>query len=286
MKKIFVLLLSLIVLNSTLPTYAQRCAKIDSLGRVLSLAQKLKTPDYKVIVDCYNQLAQEYKLTNTSAASQYAQAALELSESIQYQKGTADALYNIGLLSDKQIRSLDGVITKAKRALSLYKELENKQKVIELNEIIGSFYYKMGRQSPKNYQTSLTYFQEALEIRLEHGGDETELAKVYERIGEIYSYLQSDEKAIEYFKRAELINTQLGLEDINSTRLLAKYERIADLENEIQHTEVVNLIVLFSIVIFILVAVVLFLFIQKRDAYRKLKEHNLEGMEVSATSVN
>ncbi|MCD4684018.1 MAG: tetratricopeptide repeat protein, partial [Bacteroidales bacterium] len=100
-------------------SFAQDTFKIDSLTNVLS-----ETPEDSVKVEILLKLFWEHRRTNPKMAMEYAEQSLEISQSIDYLKGIANSLQNIGI-----IRKVQGNYDKASDLLieanSYYEKLED-----------------------------------------------------------------------------------------------------------------------------------------------------------------
>ncbi|TAF67425.1 MAG: tetratricopeptide repeat protein [Cytophagales bacterium] len=248
------------------------CRKLDSLQRMLLIVKA-----DSALIDTYNALAVANAETNNKGyASLYAEKALRMAEDKKYQKGVADALVHIAYFSDKGIEEFANTIRKYQKALNIYRELGLKDKVISILEIIGTFYYKLGNF--ENYRKAMTYYEEALKVRKENPkiGSKLALADTYERIGELATYLQEDDKALKNLREAQQIKEGLGIKQIQNARLLAKYQRMKDLQGNVQDTSTVQMAVGFSIVIAILLTLLIINIVRKNEAVRELRTLGIE----------
>jgi tetratricopeptide (TPR) repeat protein len=162
--------------------------KIDSLLKISSLRNLEDTSKIRV----YNQLSEEYIKVNSSEAIPYAQKALEISQKVKNEFGTAKAYTNIGthymyaneldtafVLYNKALSALN-----KKTTTSLYAELQKKKGVV--------FYYG------GNTDSALYYFKSSLTI-YERLNDSLEIIKAYNNIGAISLKTRKLDQAISYF---------------------------------------------------------------------------------------
>ncbi|WP_299459715.1 adenylate/guanylate cyclase domain-containing protein [uncultured Microscilla sp.] len=230
------LFLFLCLLMTTQGVYAQQCARLDSLRRIIRLSK-----DIKVHIDALNMLSAEYaKESPDGAALVFARKALNLAKKYKHEKGRADALVNIGLIDYKELTEYKKAIKHFKEALAIYTKLGDKSKVAETQEVIGKFYFDLFylRSDQGNYRNALEYYQKALALRKELG-HKKQMAKIYEVISELYGHLNESQKAIDALIEAEKLLEDLGESKTNSTRLIskykAKYEQIQALEKRNQY---------------------------------------------------
>ncbi|EAY32101.1 tetratricopeptide repeat protein, partial [Microscilla marina] len=230
------LFLFLCLLMTTQGVYAQQCARLDSLRRIIRLSK-----DIKVHIDALNMLSAEYaKESPDGAALVFARKALNLAKKYKHEKGRADALVNIGLIDYKELTEYKKAIKHFKEALTIYTKLGDKSKVAETQEVIGKFYFDLFylRSDQGNYRNALEYYQKALALRKELG-HKKQMAKIYEVISELYGHLNESQKAIDALIEAEKLLEDLGESKTNSTRLIskykAKYEQIQALEKRNQY---------------------------------------------------
>ncbi|WP_026998884.1 hypothetical protein [Eisenibacter elegans] len=268
----------LVVLLQT-PAWAQlsNCRRIDSLSRVLLIVKNNDT----LVINTYNALAEAYAATNNnSVAALYAQKALQTAQKVNYQKGIADAIVYVGLFSTNDLAGAEKVIKEYQKALSIYREIGDKAKVIELLEIIGSYYYRLG--GDKGYNQALNYYKEELQQRKAVARDTAKIVEAYERLAELYSYLEQDDKALDALAAADQLSQQYDQNKINNARLLAKYQRIKNLEQSVQSANIIRVIVVFSIVLVLMAGYILWLVRERRRAHRALQK---AGITLESTSI-
>jgi len=252
----------------------------DSLTRQLTILEKLERSEKNdtLRANAYLKLAETHAGRDNTFAAIYADKALGFSQEIEYQKGIAEALLYIGLLDQEQLEGLDKAIESLEKSLKIYHELGYKDKMVELHRIIANFYYKIAFANVNNeinLRESLSHYQEALKLHIVLG-DTLKAAEDYEKIGELHSYLQEDKEALVALRNAEDFRNAVGERNINNARLLAKYERIEELREEVQKSDTTRIIVIFCIIIAILVALLLVNIVRKKEAYKKLREHNID----------
>lgn len=218
-------------------TYSQT-SKSDSLLKVLA-----KASDDTSKVNTLNDLFKEYQNSNPARAFKYAKQAIDLAEKLNFSKGVASSLNNIGLYYFNQGKSSEALvyylkandiftlldnergeaITTAnigylffsqdnyKKAIEYYfmsmtvaKEMQDSSRVAMLLENIGMCYYAQG-----NYSKALDLCLKSLKIS-ERINDKKGIAYVYGNIGEIYDSQGNLNKTLEYYNKSLTVSKEIG----------------------------------------------------------------------------
>ena len=254
---------------SITPRIYSQCSQIDSLYRVLRVAKA----DHDKI-NTLNILVEELlKIGKEAQAAFYAEQALKMAQKAKYEKGIADALSHIALLDYQDLENYQQAIDEYSKALKIYEELGDKQKIAKLNEVIGAFFFK--QLSHESNEKAILYYEKALE-NYKALKDETKMASIYEILGEVYAKQGKDDEAIFSFQKAQDIRKKSGTVNPFNSRLLAKYKRIKKLEERIQTSNTFSVIVASGIIISILSVLSIYLFVQRNKARKLLKEKGLE----------
>jgi adenylate cyclase len=188
-----------------------------------------------------------------------------LSEKINFPKGAAIALKNIGLVNKKQGKYLEG-LDYYHQSLKIYEAIKDNQGIANLYSNIGVIYYDQGDDAKalENYLQSLKFaeqagdkfrilialnniggiyydkkatYDKALQYYLkalplcEELGKKEELGAITVNIGDIYSFLKDDTKALYYYNMSLKAygNTDGSLNVYNALGKLYKKETKFDL---------------------------------------------------------
>lgn len=135
------------------PCHVNYCAnRIDSL-----LAQLEKSKGINK-VDILNQLAEKSTTILLEDASKYAAQALDISKSIKYNKGQADAYITLAFYNSIK-RNFDEALSYLKSADSTYKKQNSKRGHANVLLTYGLFYW-----SQENFKDAMLYFHESLKL--------------------------------------------------------------------------------------------------------------------------
>ena len=188
--------------------------KVDSLLQVLKTA---KDDSGKVMAlnACSWQMinAGDY-----AQAKQYANSALALSGKINYKKGEAEALNNIGIIYDDQGNYPEAL----KNHFTALKIREEMLKLLIENSVNSSDELRICKKSiaasynnigiiyseQDNHDEALKYFFEALKLK-EEIGDKNGIALLYNNIGVIYKAQGNSEEALKNYLTALKIKEEL-----------------------------------------------------------------------------
>jgi tetratricopeptide (TPR) repeat protein len=180
--------------------------QIDSLKRVLSVA-KVDT----VKINCYNNLANLYKESNSDSTHFYAQKAISLSSKIKYAFGLANAYINLGnhaIIMGNYAEAL----THFKNAQSKYEFLlqENPNDKLVKNGLARALASAgVVYTQENNYYMALENYQKALKVYQEIG-QKINISKALNNIGIVYKSQFNYPKALEYLKKAHQIQEAIG----------------------------------------------------------------------------
>lgn len=197
MTKIFIgfaLIITFLPLGSVEKTVVQKTA---------DLKKRLQQVSGKEKVEVLNELAHSYQRQSPEKFKDYSQQALILSNKLNYTKGKAIALKNIGIgyrLSAENKRALEYL----RRALKIFKELDDKKNVADSIKELGLVYLYISE-----FETALEYFLKSLRIG-EEIKDKSVISKSSNNIGIVYFHLRHFDKALEYYSRALRMDEELG----------------------------------------------------------------------------
>lgn len=173
--------------------------KIDSLA---ALVQKDKLDTNKV--KHLNVLSKEYQNANLfDSAASVAESSLVLSEKLHFERGTADAHYNIGFTNRFQGHYTEA-IKNLQLALKEYHEIGDLKNEAATYNYMGVVYRILG-----NYPEAINNQLNALKIK-ETIGDKKGAAASYNNIGNIYREQKDYDKALNYYYKALKINEETG----------------------------------------------------------------------------
>lgn len=255
MKKVLLILLFAFIFAPG--SWAQNCAKIDSLNRVWRL---VKDKDDKAEINTLNALVYEYTKDHEGKASFLAKKALEMAQEKKYEKGIADALMNNGLIEYQELHHAEIAISDYQRALNIYKNLKDQKSIIKALEAIGDFYYRLADET--SYKNALNTYKQVLEYRKQNN-DIKGITKTSEKLGELYSHLGQYKKGEDILQKAMEHEDFLG-ENSNTARLLlGLYAHIDQLQTKAKgessknNTSLYIIIGLSALVLVLLIAMIL-----------------------------
>ena len=223
MKKLISILIVCFVLTGY--SKAQLSPMIDSL-----LVKLNSTQSDTSRVNILNQIASEVFYVNPDDIKSYADQALELSESIGYKRGIAQAYNNLGIYY-RGLGIYDKAIDYFFHSLDIMESLNDEAGVARSYNLIGILYYYLN-----NYELSLEYYQKALAMNEEQhdkkwiAGNSNNIGMIYERIGEY-------DLALEYYLNAIEMSIELG----NKNWLANHMGNLGSLYLKIGHPESLNL---------------------------------------------
>lgn len=171
---------------------AQNKAVIDSLKRELTGVQGEKR------VHILNSLCWEYRTFDQNRAIEYGLQALGLAEQLDFKRGMASALNNLGIVYRRRgnyPQALDYHL----KALKISDENKDSNDIGQALNRIGLIYQGQG-----NFSSALEYFQRSREV-YEKIGDLHGVGNAMTNIGEIYSRQGLYSLALEYLVKCKAI---------------------------------------------------------------------------------
>jgi len=192
-KYLFVILLSWAHFYSVAQNH-----KADSL---LSLVKTAKADTEKVNI--YMNLYRQFVRKDIDKAENYLNEAMKLATSLNWIKGIAQSLANLGNMQQYHSRY--------KEALEYYKKAETPTLKAGNKKMQASLYNNMGaaQMQLSDYTQSLTYFLKSVKIK-EQINDEKGAAETYINIGLIYKKQNQYDKAVEYYNKSLSIFERAG----------------------------------------------------------------------------
>ncbi|MBW8051816.1 MAG: tetratricopeptide repeat protein [Cytophagales bacterium] len=128
------------------------------ISRIDSLFKTLKTSKDTNKVKVLNDLCREYQNQNPDKALKYGNQAFDLAKRIDFKKGIASSLFNIGYVYDDQSR-YEEAIKHYLQALKIRKELGDRNGIAANLNNIGNVHYALG-----NYAKAISYYLQSLKI--------------------------------------------------------------------------------------------------------------------------
>ncbi len=238
-KRILFLILSFSVIQSTFnATLHGQASKRDSLKNILEF-QEPDTIRVNTLID----LAFEMRYIDADSSLSYAREALNISRAIQFDKGIAQSMRNVGL-GHGYVGNLDSALYYCRKAaklaseynliqiqadayntigntyfrqsnydsarsafrksLKLFEQIENQESVAISNASIAVSYSEQGK-----YSKALEMYQEAL-LFFEEGGNPNMIANLYNNIANIYLERQEYNKAFVYYSKTSRYDSITG----------------------------------------------------------------------------
>lgn len=174
----------------------------QSINDSLQTALRLHPKNDTVKINLLNQLARNYFTQNAAMAFQYAESALQLSDSLHFTKGKIWALRNQALVENTR-GNLDHQMQLTLNALKLAEQDNDSYTLGVLNNDVGNIFIELN--SPRD---ALAYLKKSLEIK-EKRHEKSEIGKTLNNIGSAYITLQLHDSAMYYLEKAEQIKIAL-----------------------------------------------------------------------------
>ncbi|MEM9856146.1 MAG: tetratricopeptide repeat protein [Bacteroidota bacterium] len=168
-----------------------------------SLQNALKVASGRDKVDVLNKIYIEYIESEPTMALEYSKEALELATLIDYQKGRAAALNNVGVVYKNQgvyDKALDNYI----ESIRISTNIQDKLLLASTMNNIGTVY-----SLKETYDKALIYYLESYETFVKLDKKE-QMVGAMNNIGNAYSDMGDNQKAREYFDRAIALSKELG----------------------------------------------------------------------------
>ena len=226
------------------------------------------------------------------------ESAFEIMEEIHDRRGQASALTNIGI-AHVSLKSYQEAIPFFKRTQKIYENLNNHNNLAIVHQNLGNCYLNLANtslkksnleQAEKHYNTSLEYAQEVHNLSLQYNAF-AGLSDVQKANGNFEDALESKSMAVvlrDSFNSTEKKEEIARLEakyiyEGEKALLEADFEKIQALsEAEVKQQRLVNKLILFGALIFLLTALVAFILYKKRSdavAEKKLAEFKAKVAE-------
>lgn len=193
----------IISILSLLPmlTFCQN-AKVDSMKNILG-----QQADDSLKVENLLSISKSTFRYEPDTAIVYANKAIDLAKSIDYQKGLGYGLKNIGLAYYIK-GDFTEVLNYWKQSLEIFENMDFKLGISNLQNNLGAVYFSKG-EDPK----ALEYYFSSLKLA-EEIKDSSRIATAYVNIGAVYvNSPETYDKAIEAYNKSLRISKKLGYED-------------------------------------------------------------------------
>jgi len=205
---------------------------VDSLSKVIQTIPS-DTNKVKTLI----QLGRELRLTDAEKALDYAGQALEISNKLNYKKGSAGAYTIIGSTHynhGEQTKALENHIN----ALKIREEIKDSAGIAASLNSIGVVFFEL-----KQHEQAIKYYERALVIRSSIN-DKRGTADVYNNIANIYYHIQGQEnfkKALDYQNKSLQLQREIGnrlgeasaLSNIGNVYVaLGDYDKSADYQEQ------------------------------------------------------
>lgn len=173
-------------------------------GTAQTIVKKSSPEGDTTVVNTLLQQSKDQLAEDPAKAISLAFQAKSLSEKINFPKGTATALKNIGLGYRKQGKNLEA-LENYNQSLKVFEQIKDNSGIANLYSNIGVVYYSQGDDAKalENYLQSLKFS--------ELSGDKFRILIALNNIGAIYSDKKATyEKALQYYLKALPICEELG----------------------------------------------------------------------------
>ena len=195
--KIITLLLSFVCLTSGI-SIAQSPSEIDSLINYV-----VKLPSDTAKVNELNKLCWELNSSDPKHAVEFGVEALNLADSLNYEKGKALAFNNLGV-----VYSIQGSYPKGLEyflsALTIRERINDKKGAAQTANNVGIIY-----KNQKKYDFALDNYFRSLKIK-EELNDSSGIARTYNNIGEVYQLQKKYDESLNYHKKSLALEEKLG----------------------------------------------------------------------------
>lgn len=152
-------------------------------------------------VDQLNKLFKSYLNQDPIQALEYAKAAFQIADSLNYDRGIAYSLNNLGVIQNR-IGNLDKALDYFFQSRRLHRAIANQDGLAAALNNIGTVY-----SSKKNYNKALEYFLSAYRI-IEQLQDTSRIIGSLNNIGNVHLARNEDKVALDYYKVSlELYNS-------------------------------------------------------------------------------
>ena len=169
---------------------------IDSLKTELEKAEDIEK------VHILNELFKSYRNSVPKLALNYAEAALDLSEELKYDKGIASSLNNIGV-SYSHRGEFDEALKYFLIAVRIHEQINQQEEMAFTLGNIGNLYSQKG-----NFDKAREFYSQATEI-FQTMGDSLKMVGILNNMGNSWIGSGDEEKALELYSRALVIYESL-----------------------------------------------------------------------------
>ena len=157
-------------------------------------------------IEAYNKIILYYSDKNPDSVNWYAEKAIDLCSSQNYDLGTARILNQLSIIDEKQGR-VDLSRERSMKALTIYRKNKDLKGVAEMNNNLGSIEASKG-----NYNIAAKYFIDALKL-YDSVTDNHGLLLTCMNLGNVYLQMNDKENAWKYFRKGEKVSQQTALSD-------------------------------------------------------------------------
>lgn len=230
MKKKLTLGIILILFIAVYPVMAmkQEQDRLDSL----KIAAESQINDTNKVKALYS-LTAEIGENGLEQAFLYGEDAVNLALKLNWKKGEANALENLGNVY-RMIHNYSNALTNLEKSLALFEEMHDNPGIAKCLLNYGLVYNALF-----DYPNALLYCEKALDKYVEIG-DKKGIAGCLSAIGIVYSELYNYPTAMEYFEKSlkleEEINDKRGIGE-NLGQIAGIYEYLSDLPNALDYYE-------------------------------------------------
>lgn len=186
-------------------TYANTSTTIDHLNQSLHTTTKQSER-----ADIYNALSKHYIETNATLAATYADSAMQISTTINYKKGIADAYFHKGEIA-RYDKDFDSSMAWYEKALLLYQNGKH-------TKALAALYAGMGLLTVYHDESNdpRQYFDKMVAIA-KHENDDLLLAKAFINIGVFFQRKGNYSKALDYYLKAASLQEQQQNNELGNT---------------------------------------------------------------------
>ena len=199
---------SVVVFLMMCSTIKSQNARIDSLKAIID-----SEANDTAMVSTLNALSLEFLKENILEAEVYAEQANELATQIDFKKGKAYALKNIGLAEYYQ-GNYDKVFEFWTKSLKEFESIPDTLGIANMSSNLGVVYYDQG-----SHDKALDYYLKSLSFS-EKLNDPIRITTALVNIGGLYTQMEDYEKAFDSYKRMEVYFDELNNTDIEATYLM------------------------------------------------------------------
>ncbi len=255
------------------PTLSAQCFKLDSLRTLLASLQKTNDTSW---VNTNNLLANEYFINKQYDKSDYhATRAYQMALQIKYKIGQADALIflgNVYFKDEEKAKTLS--IENYKKALEIYEESKNDEKISNAHKIMGDYYYNQSYLENEFYKLSLDNYLKALSY-IEKSGNKIKAGEICVNIGVLYDKLGDEAKSTDFFLKAVNLRSEVEDKDVDNPHLFSKAQKFYDLQIK-QRENYLYIFVGGAIFLSLIIVLMIIVVIQRQKSHKALQKQKDE----------